>query len=326
MITGGRLEPTASISRLMWGMGAFNPHIKGPVSLAIQENYQIPPIIEAIATDLPEEMWNREHHAGEFDEALDRRAGSWEVNKVTYKTPDYMLCSAQDYRPGEKGSQEHIWQATMGPDAVVFVNHPPCMSKEGSHRPNFWSGNAVLPRVAQWKDVLIAIHKLPEDDWLGFTHAYFPAHAFEDYELREDASGHTWAFAQKEDGYLAITAAQGIQFVTGGKAAHRELRSHGQHNVWLCHMGRAALDGEFTEFQEKILALDVTFEDLAVRCATLRGETLAFGWEGPLLRNGEEEAITGLKHYENPYCVAELPAEQMEIRYGDQAMRLNFAV
>ena len=28
--------------------------------------------------------------------------------------------------------------------------------------------------------------------------------------------------------------------------------------------------------------------------------------------------------YENPYCVAELPAERMEIRFGDQAMRLSF--
>ena len=27
-----------------------------------------------------------------------------------------MLCSAQDYRPGQAGLQEHIWQATMGPE------------------------------------------------------------------------------------------------------------------------------------------------------------------------------------------------------------------
>ncbi|MBN1815384.1 MAG: hypothetical protein JXA14_26365, partial [Anaerolineae bacterium] len=324
MIRGGRLEPTAGIGRLMWGMGAFNPHIRGVVSLAIQEDYQLPAIIEAIAADLPEEMWNRERHAGEFEEALDRTTGSWEVNKVTYKTPDYMLCSAQDYRPGERGSQQHIWQATLGPDAVVFVTHPACCSEEGSHRPNFWHGNVVLPRVAQWKDVLVAVHKLPEDDWMGFTHAYFPAVTFDEYVLREDAGSHMWAFARKEAGYLAITASQEMELIKSGDSAYRELRSYGQQNVWLCHMGRAARDGSFEEFQEKVLALDVTFEDLSVRCATLRGETLAFGWEGPLLRDGEEEPITGFRHYDNPYCVAELPAEQMVIRYGDQAMRLNF--
>ena len=71
------------------------------------------------------------------------------------------------------------------------------MSEDGSHRPNFWHGNYVLPRVAQWKDVLVAIHKLPEDDWMGFTHAYFPVYAFDEYALRERRERPQWAFAQK---------------------------------------------------------------------------------------------------------------------------------
>ena len=324
-IKGARQESTSGVSRLMWGMGAFNNHILATVSLACMENYGFPLIIGDIAADLPEEMWNRERHAGQLEEWCDLATGEWEVNKVTYKTPDYMLCSAQDYHPGESGVQQHIWQATLGPDAVVFVTHPPCLSEEGSHRPNFWHGNVELPRVAQWKDVLIAVCKLPDDDWLGFTHAYFPAWAFDEHVLRKDANDHLWAFARKGGGYLALAAARGLEFMMQGDNAYRELRSHGQHNVWLCHMGRAALDGDFTEFQDKILALDVTFEELAVRCTTLRGETLVFGWQGPLMRNDQEQPITGFKHYDNPYCIADLPASQMEIRHGEQAMRLNFA-
>ncbi len=326
-IKGARGESTAGISRLMWGMGVFNNKILATVSLACMQDYEFPRLIGDIAADLPEEMWNRERHAGKLEEWCDRVAGAWEVNKVTYKTPDYMLCSAQDYRPGERGVQQHIWQATFGPDAVVFVTHPPCLSEENSHRPGFWHGNVVLPRVAQWKDTLIAIHKLPPDDWLGFTHAYFPIWAFDDHVLRDakDGSGRQWAFARKGNGYLALTAARGLRLITQGDNAYRELRSHGHHNVWLCHMGRAALDGDFGTFQDKVLALDVSFGELFARCATLRGETLAFGWEGPLLRNNEEQPITGFKHYENPYCVADLPASQMEVRYGDDAMRLDFA-
>jgi hypothetical protein len=91
-------------------------------------------------------------------------------------------------------------------------------------------------------------------------------------------------------------------------------------------MGRAKLDGSFEEFQAQVLGLDVTFAELSVQCETLRGETLAFGWEGPLLRNGEEQAITGFPHYENRYCVTPLPATEMEILYGDQVMRLDFTV
>jgi hypothetical protein len=271
-------------------------------------------------------MWSRERHAGELEEGCDRATGSWEVNKVTYKTPDYMLCSAQDYHPGERGGQQHIWQATLGPDAVVFVTHPSCMSEKDNRQPNFWHGNHVLPRVAQWRDALIAVHKLPENDWLGFTHAYFPIYAFDEHVLRNDADDHPWAFARKGEGYLALTAAQGLEFITRGDSAYRELRSHGQHNVWLCHMGRAAQDGSFGEFQDKVLALDMAWEGLSVRCTTLRGQSLAFGWEGPLRVNGKEQPLTGFKHYENPYCVADWPASQMDIRFGDYLLKLKFDV
>jgi hypothetical protein len=68
----------------------------------------------------------------------------------------------------------------------------------------------------------------------------------------------------------------------------------------------------------------VRFEELAVRCATLRGETLAFGWEGDFKRNDRVEPLSGFPHYDNPYCLTDLPATQLEVNYGDQTMRLNF--
>ena len=187
-----------------------------------------------------------------------------EVNKVTYRTPDAQLASAQDFRKGEKGYQQHIWQATLSPMATVFTTHPPCAAEDGSHRPNFWHGNTILPRVAQWKDTLIAIHKLPEDDWMGFTHAYFPVHAFDAYVMRESHAGTMWAFARKGEGYLALTASGGLDFITQGLTAYRELRSYQQHAVWLCCMGRAALDGDFDAFQARVLAMPLAFGDLSL--------------------------------------------------------------
>ncbi|MDI7274507.1 MAG: hypothetical protein QME94_00875 [Anaerolineae bacterium] len=319
LIKGARLEATAGIGRLLWGMGAFNDRVLGTVGLACAESYELPPIIAAVAADLPEEMWDRERHAGELAAECDRATGRWEVNKVTYKTPDYMLCSAQDYRPGEFAYQEHIWQATMGPDAVVFVNHPPCVSEEGSHRPNFWHGNVVLPRVAQWRDLLVAIFRLPENDWLGFTHAYFPVCAFDEHALRQG-----WAFARKGQGYLALTAARGLELITSGNSAYRELRSYGSPNVWLCQMGRAAADGSFSDFQARVLAMGTQLDGLSARLVTLRGESLAFGWEGPLEIDGRAQPITGFRHYENPYCVADLPCSRMEIQLGEDLLRLSF--
>jgi hypothetical protein len=89
-------------------------------------------------------------------------------------------------------------------------------------------------------------------------------------------------------------------------------------------MGRAALDGDFRSFQERILALQVLFDDLSISCETLRGESLSFAWEGAFLRNGQEQPLSGFKHYENPYVTADLPATQMEIRWEDELLRLDF--
>jgi hypothetical protein len=318
-IKSGRMEPTSGMGRLAFGMGCFNDRILGTVSLACATNYEVPAIIAAIAADRPDELWNRERHAGMMEAWCDLQDGPWEVNKVTYKTPDYMLSSAQDFAPGTRGYQQHIWQATFGPDAVIFVTHPPCVSEEGSHRPNFWHGNVVLPRVAQWKDFLIAVHNFPPDDWMGFTHAYFPTAAFDEYTLRNG-----WAFARKESGYIALTASRGIDLTASGLSAYQELRSYGCQNTWLCHMGRAAVDGGFGDFQEKILALDIRLSDLEARAETLRGQHVRFGWQDPLLVGGVEQPLSGFKHYENPYCEAEHGAGDMLLRYQDQALRLVF--
>ncbi len=313
----GMLEPTSGISRLMWGMGTFNSHTTGYVSLACAETYGFPVLIQDIAGDLPDEVWSRERHAPWLATGP-ARAQADAANKVMYRTPDYMLSSVQDYQPGQPGAHEHIWQATLGPAAIVFANHPACSSFEEARVPNYWRGDGVLPRVAQWQDVLVAVYALPEDDWMGFTHAYFPTYAFDAYTLRDG-----WAFAQKGEGYLALTAAQGIELLETGMHARREVRSEGHHNVWLCHMGRAVLDGTFAEFQEAILSRAPRFGDLSVSITTLRGDELTFGWEGDLVRNGEAVSISGFNHYDSPYGFAEMPAEEMFIKMGERALRLR---
>lgn len=89
-------------------------------------------------------------------------------------------------------------------------------------------------------------------------------------------------------------------------------------------MGRAALDGSFEAFQQSILGLDVRMEGLSARCQTLRGDTLEWGWQGAFRRNGQDVPLTDWKHYDNPYCVMELGAPQMDIVLGEQAIRLHF--
>jgi hypothetical protein len=326
-LLGGQREATAGMARILFGMGVFNNSVRGSVALACS-NYALPPVIANIAAHQPEALCSRERVVGSvqaFNES--GRMHGPEVTKVTFKTPDYMLCSAQDYHPGKRGYQQHIWQATLGPEAVVFVTHPPCTNKENSRRPNFWHGNYTLPRVAQYNDALIAVHELENDDWLGFTHAYFPLYAFDQHDLAHGNDGALrWAFGRKGGGYVALCALRGFELVRRGNSAGRELRSQGARNVWLCQMGRAAQDGAFDDFKARVLASAIAFDeaDLSVTWRTVRGDELRFGWRGEFLRNGEVEPTSGFKHYDNPYCVAELNAPSMDIRLGEDLVRLSF--
>lgn len=309
-VKSGLLQPTAPICQLIWGMGIFNHHIAGVVSLACSTNYEMPVILEKIALDTPPELWSREQHA-----PLHQLAG----NIVTYKTPDYMLSSLQDYQPGQPGRQELAWRATLGAESVVFATHPGSSSEHDSRYPGYWSGHARLPRVAQWKDALIAIHQLEGDEWLGFTHAYFPSATFDESVLRDG-----WAFARCGNGYLALTNSQGFTLSMQGRYAKRELRAQGRWQSWIVQMGRAALDGDFASFQAKVLALPIAYDDATVRYTSLRGDTLHVSWNGPFLVNDEVQPLKDFKHYENLYTTTDLPCRQMDLHMGKEGLRLDF--
>jgi len=193
---------------------------------------------------------------------------------------------------------------------------------------SYWSSNGRLPRTGQVRNVLISLYDIDryaspsifEARHYAFTHAYFPTYAFDEWALEGG-----WAFAKVGDGYLAITAGQGIELTKQGKSAYQELRSYGHENAWLVQMGRAAIDGSFADFQAKVQALDVRLAGLSIQADTLRGESIDFAWEGPLLVNEREQPITGFAHYDSPYAQMELGDEKMELQFMDLVVRLDFS-
>ncbi len=312
VLKSSQLEATSGVSRMLWGVGVFNHHITGTVGLACSE-YEYPAFYHALANQIPESFLHRETIG--IPGNLEAEA----VHLVTYKTPDFQLSSVQDYAPGLPNGQEHLWQATFGPEAIVFVNHPACSSEDPAYAPGFWLGNASRPRIAQRNDLLVAIYNLPEHDRMGFTHAYFPRPNFDDFYFRD-----RWAFLRKGDGYLALTAAQGTQFLRQGQSAYRELRSYGLQNTWIAQLGSQKQDGTFADFGYKVMALELSWLPQGVQMKTLRNEELRFEWQGPLLVNGQPVSLKGERHIENPYCRAELPAHDIPITYEDVLMKLSF--
>src|SRR5690606_28012973 len=140
-----------------------------------------------------------------------------------YRTSDYMLSTAQDYRKGLRGSQTHTWQATLGEHAIVFTTHPAYLpvpegspippdwnwQREDEPGPGYWTGEGSQPRAAQYKNVAIAIYApqylsgtpLVLDNFMyrEETHAYFPQAHFD-----EVTQIGNWTFGRKGSGYVAL--------------------------------------------------------------------------------------------------------------------------
>jgi hypothetical protein len=234
-----------------------------------------------------------------------------EVRIQTYRTDAGMLSSAQDYRPGRPGYQQHIWQATLGPDAVVFTSHPGSGDDDG--RPNFWAGNGVLPRARQVDNVLVCLHKVPADDPFSFSHAYFPRAAFD--RVHEDGQ---WVLAQKGAGYLALHSGQPWQ-----RHGDSELRVAKPENAWVCELGRAAEWGSFENFARAVTASRIDCDGLSVRYDSPSRGVVSLDWTGPLSVNGNEVVTTGRYRFDNPYTRSPLGERRIRIATAEQTLDLG---
>ncbi len=318
VVPDGHVSPLAGVARLMWGIGAWNQHLAAPVSMCSCQGYQQPPLIAALATEPdPAGMWASERQPIATENA-DNPPQT--LHKAIYRTPDYLLCSAQDFQPGQRSQGGQSWQATLGAGANVFVNHPAAGDLDQVGRGGYWR-SGLLPRVAQHRDLLIALYALPESDPSGFTRAYFPTFAFDEHQL-----GKEWAFAAKGDAYIALGCSQPIELVQEGPAAYRELRATGHNVAWLCQMGRKADYDSFANFRKRVLAARFTYDRLSLSYRQLQGDTVTFDWNSALVVNGEAQQLQSANHYEGPNCVTDSwPASQMVVVHGEQAIQLVLA-
>jgi hypothetical protein len=248
-----------------------------------------------------------------------------EVNITTYRTPDYMLSSAQDYRSGFGGDQQHIWQATLDSNAVCFTTHP--AKREGSS-PNYWTGSGNLPRVAQVQNVLIAIYRISTRPGLYvthrllFTHAWLPKDQFNEVVEREG-----WIFARRRKAYLALHSQRPYHWQTEPGEDHmREIIAPGRENIWICEIGRQTEDGTFEVFMERISCAPLSFRGSRVIYHSPSQGVLEFGWKGGCTQNGDALPLKNFPRYNNPYCQTDFPSKKIVIRHADHWLELDWDI
>lgn len=240
------------------------------------------------------------------------------VNKVTYKTPDYLLSCAQDFRKGYHGFQQHIWQATLADDAVIFTTHPGSLETGGEVRPNLWTGNDYHPRAVQYRDTVICIYDLEKECRVPYSHAYFPKEKFDEvYEVGN------WIFGRKDCGYAALYSQNGYEWSEREEWKEKELICRSRKNIWICQMGRQEEYGSFLQFISRVLENEVDCEGLSVRYHSPKNGEMSFGWEGAFQVDGKEIPTDHYKRFDNPFCQSEYLSGKYEITYGGETLTIE---
>jgi len=231
------------------------------------------------------------------------------ANIQTCRTPDYQVSTALDYRPGRPGYQQLIWIANLGGAATVWTTSPDRDSSRG--RPNYWMGNAHLPRAAQHRNLVMAIYRIPADDPRPFSHVYFPEAEFDEVCHRAG-----WLFGRKGEGYVAVTSRPAPRKGDKAKYAGVERIANASDSAWVCKLGRKAVDGSFDEFVGRLVAAEVTFADGKLSFGQGDALSASLGWEGEFLVNGQAVPLDDYPRYDSPYVRAAAGEQVFRIRCG----------
>jgi hypothetical protein len=273
------------------------------------------------------------------------------VDTVTWRSPDAMLSSAQDYRPGCFGQQYHAWQATLDEDAVVFTTLPGNEPRPGTRWVDadlYWSGTGAMPRSAQVGDTAIHLYAprfaspgpgpLAAFSYLPFTHAYFPTERFD-----EVLQVGNWTLGRRGDGYVALwswrppewrTHDPAVTFTNGLTQPFDLVAPGGADNTWIVQVGDAGQWQSFSAFADAVTSAPVSVTarppgadglpggfDVAYTSPT-QGE-IAFSSTGPLTVDGTEVALHGSDRSSNPFGVMAAGAGRIDVQDGPASLTLD---
>jgi len=244
------------------------------------------------------------------------------ANLYTYRTPDYAVSCVQDFRKGKLGYQQQPWGGTLGGNAYVFTNHPG--SNDFNDRPNQIAGNGVLPRCVQHENVVISIHRIPADYIRVLeTHAYFPRK-----EMDEVVEHAGWLFGRRGQAYVALFSLLPAHWEKPDPSLYQEVykdewekyydgnspyfyHANGHANVWIAEFGSHAQNGSFLDFRRRFSSSAVKGDTFSVQYDSPALGNMSFGWDKPLMVNGNNIAIDRYKRFDNPYFQKDfiLPSE-----------------
>lgn len=251
-------------------------------------------------------------------------------NTYTYKTEDYLMATAQSHHPGEFADQQHVFHTTLHPLVTVFHQHPASALGEGalSGSPGYWVGYGRFPHSVQKGSVNLTIYVLPErkgfmeEKLYDFTHAYFPTHLFDSYDIEENH-----AFGRIGQTYVALIARNDLRLGQDSKdpanTSTYDLIQEGRQVFWVTEVSSKKEDGSYEEFVKRIRDNAVQFDARSLTLYYHSNDELTLTYKGDFKVNGEAMDLQ-YPRMDSPYAFVEREPETIEIRFDGHRLHLDF--
>ena len=170
------------------------------------------------------------------------------------RTPEYMIGGVRDHNVGLCDMHFISAMIALRGDISIFFSAPNNVAEGSGLRPDYWAGQAFLPRVLAHGRALAVIWHGVNDNNIWMTHCHFNKNHFDEVVVKDG-----WTFGRSREGYVGIWSSVPHTFRNEGPYAGRELVCPGNEAVWIAECGSRREDGSFEAFMEKLLQAEVGF-------------------------------------------------------------------
>ncbi len=249
------------------------------------------------------------------------------MDTYTWRTPDFQLSGAQDYKGGFWASQTHLWQATLSPDVHVFTSYAGNVGEGGMGGLDFaglWTGN-WLPRVTLHQNVGVIQYRTQPipmlDEALAgkYSHAYFPRGLMDEWKQEGQ-----WVAGAAGSAYVGLYSQHPTSWAEDNDY---ELVGPEGDNVWIVELG---LPGEWASLDAFLAALVAAEVEISgepaedIRYGSPSVGEVKVSWTGPMTVKNEEVDLGPYDRWENPVVTQEFGSTETRFRRDDEVLVLDF--
>ncbi|WP_018680991.1 endonuclease/exonuclease/phosphatase family protein [Actinokineospora enzanensis] len=272
------------------------------------------------------------------------------ANLYAHRLDGAVLASALNFRPGQLSFQNLPCVAALSTGAMVWTSYPSADSRlridkilgirvdidekifaGGDDGPNWWTGNVVQPRVAQYGTAAIMLYQAPDLQKLLFgerTHAWFPRAQFDRTvgplagACNRDSG--RWFFGLAGDSYLGLFTAREADWTKGGPWNDREIRAEGDRNAFILQIGTSAEFGSFERFIAEVTTARIHVSGIdgdSLECSydVPHGRRLAVEHDGNASYHGMPIAEDDFPRMRDPFARVEWLQDRYVVQHGDHS-------